>query len=701
MQFNLIILYFLKKNIVTLYYLLEDKTDMEKKRIIATCALPYANGGIHLGHMLEHIQADIWVRFQRMLGNEIFFVCASDAHGTPIMIKAESMGIKPEEMVEKYRNEHIDIFKKFNISYDNYYTTHSPENKKFSEEIYLKLKENNHIESKKIQQLYDEKKQMFLPDRYVKGTCPKCNAEDQYGDNCDKCGATYSPVDLINPKSILSDSVPVLKETEHLFFKLSKFENELENFFQSNALQPEIVNKLKEWFKTGLEDWCISRDAPYFGFEIPDAKNKFFYVWLDAPIGYMSSFYNYCESHDSLNFDEFWSKNSTTELEHFIGKDIINFHGLFWPAMLSGSEKRLPNKINVHGFVNVNGEKMSKSKGTFITADDYLNNLDVDALRYYYASKLNNKIDDLDLNFTDFVQKINTDIVNKIVNIASRTSGFITKKYDSELISNYKDKKIFQRFTSQSKEIEGYFQQKELNKVIKTLLKLADEANQYIDANAPWVLAKDSTKSRELHEVCSMSLNLFKFIMTYLKPITPSLVTSAEKILNIEFNLENVNTLLINHKINKFKPMFKRIEESNINKLISKPETVQKTKNTKSADDSKENSSNDSYITIDDFNKIDLRVGEILNCKNVEGSDKLLQLDVNIGTSVKTVFSGIREAYSAESLVGKYVVLVSNLKPRKMRFGTSEGMVLAAGPGKENIWIIEPSKNTKPGMRIL
>ena len=483
-------------------------------KLLVTCALPYANGSIHLGHILEHIQADIWVRYQRMRGKEVHFICADDAHGTPIMLKAQQLGITPEAMIEEMSKEHQQDFAGFNISYDNYHSTHSEENRQLSTKIYLALKKNGHIKSKTISQLYDKEKGMFLPDRFVKGTCPKCKAPDQYGDNCEVCGSTYSPTELINPRSVVSGSTPVMRETEHYFFDLPAFSNMLQEWIRSGALQEQVANKMQEWFDSGLQQWDITRDAPYFGFEIPDAPGKYFYVWLDAPIGYMGSFLNLCEKRGDLSFDEFWNKESKTDLYHFIGKDIVYFHSLFWPAVLEGSEYRKPTNLFVHGYVTVNGAKMSKSRGTFITARAYLDHFDADCLRYYYAAKLSSRIDDIDLNLEDFVQRVNSDIVNKVVNLASRTAGFISKRFDGKLAASLDDAKLYQHFVDMQESIAQCFENREFGKAIREIMALADEANRYIDEKAPWVVAKQEGKEAELQAICTMGINLFRVLMT-------------------------------------------------------------------------------------------------------------------------------------------------------------------------------------------
>jgi methionyl-tRNA synthetase len=528
------------------------------RKILVTCALPYANGSIHLGHMLEHVQADIWVRFQRMRGHNIHFICADDAHGTPIMLKAQQLGITPEEMIAAVSEEHQTDFAGFKISFDNYHSTHSDENRYFSELIYTKLKENGFIKSKTISQLYDPEKNMFLPDRFVKGTCPKCKAVDQYGDNCEVCGATYSPTELINPKSAVSGATPVMKETEHFFFDLPQFSDMLQAWTTSGALQEEIANKLNEWFTSGLQQWDITRDAPYFGFEIPGSPNKFFYVWLDAPIGYMGSFKNLCDKRGDIDFDSYWGKNSDAELYHFIGKDIVYFHSLFWPAMLDGAGFRKPSNVFVHGYVTVNGAKMSKSRGTFIKASTYLQHLDPECLRYYYAAKLNNRIDDLDLNLDDFVARVNSDVVNKLVNLASRTAGFVTKRLDGKLADTLSEPALYAAFTTASERIAEAYENREFSRAIREIMALADEANRYVDEKAPWVLAKQECQEAELSAVCSTTLNLFRVLMTYLKPVMPELAARAEAFLNVTLNWTDIEQPLLAHTVAPFKALFKK-----------------------------------------------------------------------------------------------------------------------------------------------
>lgn len=671
-----------------------------KRKILVTCALPYANGSIHLGHMLEHIQADVWVRYQRMRGNEIYFICADDAHGTPIMLKAQQLGMTPEQMIADVNIEHQRDFAGFNISYDNYHSTHSPENREISEQIYKKLKANGYIKTKVISQLFDPEKQMFLPDRFVKGTCPRCKSPDQYGDNCEVCGATYNPIDLINPQSVVSGATPIMKDSEHFFFDLPAFSDMLQAWIRSGTLQDQVANKMQEWFEAGLQPWDISRDAPYFGFEIPDAPGKYFYVWLDAPIGYMGSFLNYCNKHNKPIFDEFWNKDSTTELYHFIGKDIVYFHSLFWPAMLDGSEHRKPSNIFVHGYVTVDGAKMSKSRGTFIQASTYLKHLDPDCLRYYYAAKLSPHIDDIDLNLEDFVQRVNSDLVNKVVNIASRSAGFISKRFDGKLSDNLAEPELYALFVEKSIVIADYFEQRESGKAIREIMALADEANRYIDEKAPWVVAKQEGQEQTLQDICSMGIHLFRILMTYLKPIVPSLAQRTEEFLDSQLAWDSINQPLIGHTINRFKALFNRIDMDKITAMID--ETKQQAA---LATPAKENVAEPIADTInfDDFAKVDMRVALIKNATVVDGSDKLLQLTLDIGDETRNVFSGIKQFYPDPAvLVGRLTIMIANLAPRKMRFGISEGMVLCAS-GKDDsqgVYLLSPDSGAKPGMRI-
>ncbi|AVF34905.1 methionine--tRNA ligase [Rahnella sikkimica] len=670
------------------------------KKILVTCALPYANGSIHLGHMLEHIQADVWVRFQRMRGNEVHFICADDAHGTPIMLKAQQLGIKPEEMIAEMSQEHQKDFAGFGISYDNYHSTHSDENRELSELIYGRLKENGFIKNRTISQLYDPEKGMFLPDRFVKGTCPKCKSPDQYGDNCEVCGATYSPTELIEPQSVVSGATPVLRDSEHYFFDLPEFSAMLQAWTRSGALQEQVANKMQEWFESGLQQWDISRDAPYFGFEIPDAPGKYFYVWLDAPIGYMGSFKNLCDRRSDLNFDEFWKKDSTTELYHFIGKDIVYFHSLFWPAMLEGSNFRKPTNLFVHGYVTVNGAKMSKSRGTFIKASTYLNHLDADCLRYYYTAKLSSRIDDIDLNLEDFVQRVNADIVNKVVNLASRNAGFIAKRFDGNLADKLADEALYKTFTDAAESIAQAYESRESGRAIREIMALADLANRYVDEQAPWVVAKQEGRDADLQAICSMGINLFRVLMTYLKPVLPSLSERTEAFLNTTLEWDAIAQPLLSHQVNPFKALFNRIELDKVTAMVdASKEDIAAAKAPATgplADDPIQET-----ITFDDFAKVDMRIALIKSADFVEGSDKLLRLQLDLGGETRQIFSGIRSAYpDPKALEGRLTIMVANLAPRKMRFGISEGMVMAAGPGGKDIFLLSPDSGAQPGMQV-
>ncbi|MEC6822647.1 MULTISPECIES: methionine--tRNA ligase [Photobacterium] len=675
------------------------------RKILVTCALPYANGSIHLGHMLEHVQADIWVRYQRLRGNEVHFICADDAHGTPIMLKAQQMGMEPEQMIAEVSKEHQADFAGFDIDFSNYHSTHSPENRELASFVYTQLKDKGFITSRTISQLFDPEKEMFLPDRFVKGTCPKCKAEDQYGDNCDNCGETYSPTDLINPKSAVSGATPIMKDSEHFFFDLPQFEDMLKAWTKSGALQDETSNKMQEWFESGLQQWDISRDAPYFGFEIPGEPGKYFYVWLDAPIGYMGSFKNLCDKRDDLDFDEFWNKDSSTELYHFIGKDIVYFHSLFWPAMLDGAGFRKPNNVFVHGYVTVNGAKMSKSKGTFIKAGTYLNHLDPECLRYYYAAKLNNRIDDLDLNLEDFTQRVNSDVVNKIVNLASRNAGFIAKRFDGMLSEKFAEPELYAEFVAAAARIGDLYESREYSRAIREITALADKANQYVDEKAPWVVAKQEGKDQELQEICTVGINLFRVLMAYLKPVMPKLAERTEGFLNETLTWEGIETPLTNHEVTKFKALFNRIDPVHVAAMVeaSKEEAAADKAALEAAQPKSPLTEEpiEAEIEFDDFAKIDMRIAKIVSCEAVPKADKLLKFQLDIGGEMRQVFSGIKSAYTPEELVGKLTVMVANLKPRKMKFGMSEGMILAAGPGGKDLWILEPHEGAQPGMRVM
>ncbi|MFB2701400.1 methionine--tRNA ligase [Aeromonas veronii] len=673
----------------------------DPRKMLVTCALPYANGSIHLGHMLEHIQADIWVRYQRMRGHQVHFICADDAHGTPIMLKAQQMGITPEEMIAAVSKEHQADFAGFNISFDNYHSTHSDENRELAELIYGRLKNGGFIKSRTISQLFDPEKSMFLPDRFVKGTCPKCKSPEQYGDNCDSCGATYSPTELIDPKSAVSGATPVMKDSEHFFFDLPQFEKWLAEWVRgSGAIQEEMANKMQEWFESGLQQWDITRDAPYFGFEIPGAPGKYFYVWLDAPIGYMASFKNLCNKRGDIDFDSYWKADSDAELYHFIGKDIAYFHCLFWPSMLEGANFRKPTKVNVHGYVTVNGAKMSKSKGTFIKASTYLNHLDPECLRYYYAAKLNSRIDDLDLNLEDFVQRVNADVVNKLVNLASRNAGFIAKRFGGKLAATCAEPELYAEFANARTAIAEAYESREFSRAIREIMALADKANRYVDDKAPWVIAKQEGADAELQAVCSVGINLFRVLMAYLKPVMPLLAERAEAFLAETLSWDGIEMPLVDHTVAPFKALFSRIEPAKIEAMIdASKEDLAKEQAPKVSGPLADDPISET-ITYDDFAKIDLRVALIKKAEAVPEAEKLLKLQLDIGGETRQVFAGIKSAYNPEDLEGKLTVMVANLAPRKMRFGMSEGMVLAAGPGGKDLWILEPQEGAQPGMRV-
>jgi len=670
---------------------------MSTRKILATSALPYANGPIHLGHLVEYIQTDIWTRFQKQRGHECYYICADDTHGTPIMLKADSLGIKPEELIAQTYQAHLADFTEFGIVFDNYHSTHSDENREFSSLIYKRLRDSGHITSKTITQAYDPVKEMFLPDRFIKGDCPKCGAADQYGDGCEVCGATYSPTDLKNAVSAISGEKPIEKDSVHYFFNLADFTQMLQDWTTAGHLQPEVTNKLAEWLDGGLNQWDISRDAPYFGFEIPDAPGKYFYVWLDAPIGYMASFKNFCQKKD-LDFNAFWAKDSTAELYHFIGKDIIYFHALFWPAMLSGADFRTPSAIFAHGFLTVNGEKMSKSRGTFIQARTYLNHLNPEYLRYYFAAKLSAGVDDLDLNFDDFSQRVNSDLVGKVVNIASRCSGFIAKRFDNQLSAMCAEPVLFQSFITANEEIAKCYENREFGKAMREIMALADKANQYIDEKKPWLMAKEEGKEAELQQVCSMGINLFRVLVAYLKPVLPLMAANVEEFLNSSLHgwVDEMQPLL-GHTINEFKPLMTRVDAEKIAAIVAdSQENLEKMPVVKA----KQFEPIAPEIEFDDFAKIDLRIAKIVKAEHVEGADKLLKLTVDIGDETRQVFAGIKSAYAPEDLEGRHTVVVANLKARKMKFGMSEGMVLAAGPGGKELWILSPDEGAVAGMRV-
>ena len=667
-----------------------------RRRILVTSALPYANGAIHLGHMLEHVQTDIFVRFQRLQGHECIYVCADDVHGTAVMLNAQAAGQTPLDYAAEITKAHIRDFQAFQISHDCYDTTHSDDNAQLSAEIYSRLLASGNIEKAAVEQLFDTEKGLFLADRFVVGGCPSCKTPDQYGDNCDACGATYAATDLIDPRSKLSGSKPELRTSEHIFFALSKHTEFLKSWTQSGALHPAVTNKLAEWLDTGLQNWDISRDAPYFGFEIPGEPGKYFYVWLDAPIGYISSFKRYCESHN-LDYEDYWRADSDCEVHHFIGKDIVNFHALFWPALLSAADFRTPTKVTVHGFLTINGEKMSKSKGTFINARTYLDQLSPEYLRYYFAAKLNPSVADLDLNLEDFVQKVNADLVGKVANIASRCAGFINKQFGG-VIDASTGTPLIEQFQSAAHEIAALYEAREFSKAMRVIMGLADLANQFIAEEQPWQLIKNPETRDRAAAVCADGLNLFRLLALYLKPVLPGLAERAEAFLAIEpLTWADHKTQLEGHTIAAFQPLIQRIELAQVQAMIE-IEPAQ-SKPSQKAEVTGE-TSKESPIDIATFAQVDLRVARIIAAEAVDGADKLLALTLDVGDHQRNVFSGIKSAYRPEELVGKLTVLVANLAPRKMKFGLSEGMVLAAGPGGSDIFLISPDSGATPGMKV-
>ncbi|MBA1322393.1 methionine--tRNA ligase [Pseudomonas plecoglossicida] len=674
----------------------------EPRQILVTSALPYANGSIHLGHMLEYIQTDMWVRFQKLRGNQCTYVCADDAHGSAIMLRAEKEGITPEQLIADVQAEHSSDFAEFLVDFDNFHSTHSDENRELSSMIYTRLRDAGHIANRSVTQYFDPEKGMFLADRFIKGTCPKCAAEDQYGDNCEKCGATYAPTELKNPKSAISGATPVLKDSKHFFFKLPDFQAMLQQWTRSGTLQDAVANKLAEWLDSGLQEWDISRDAPYFGFEIPDEPGKYFYVWLDAPIGYMASFKNLCARRPELDFDAYWKADSTTELYHFIGKDIVNFHALFWPAMLEGAGLRKPTAINVHGYLTVNGAKMSKSRGTFIKARTYLDHLAPEYLRYYYAAKLGRGVDDLDLNLEDFIQKVNSDLVGKVVNIASRCAGFIHKGNAGVMVGGDAAPELTEAFAAAAPSIAEAYEARDFARAMREIMALADRANAWIADKAPWSLAKQEGKQDEVQAICAQGVNLFRQLVIFLKPVLPVLAADAEAFLNVApLRWDDHQSRLENHQLNAFKPLMSRIEPAKVEAMIaaSKEDLLASQAPAGNGELSKDPLA--AEIEFDTFAAVDLRVALIVKAEAVPGADKLLQLTLDIGDERRNVFSGIKSAYPDPSLLeGRLTMMVANLKPRKMRFGISEGMVMAAGPGGEEIYLLSPDSGAKPGQRI-
>ncbi|MCY3751901.1 MAG: methionine--tRNA ligase [Gammaproteobacteria bacterium] len=699
-----------------------------QRNIFVTSALPYANSSIHIGHLLEAIQTDIWVRFQKLRGHDCLYICADDAHGTPIMLSADSQGTTPEQLIGRIHAEHERDYAGFEIGFDNFHTTHSGENREFAENIYARLDAAGHIKRRTITQFYDPVKEMFLPDRFIRGECPFCHAQDQYGDSCESCNRTYTPTDLVNPVSSISGATPVEKESEHYFFDLPEFEQVLRDWVGAGHLQPEVANKLDEWFTAGLREWDISRDAPYFGFEIPGAPGKYFYVWVDAPMGYFASLKNLLDRQGG-DVEEYIGADSSAEMYHFIGKDIMYFHTLFWPALLHGSGHRLPNNVFVHGFLTANGQKMSKSRGTFINARTYLEHLDPEYLRYYFAAKSGSGVDDIDLNLDDFRQRVNADLVGKVVNVASRCAGFIHKRFGGKLAAAVHDEALLQEFTGAGESIAASYEAREYARAMRDIMALADRANQYIDRHKPWEMARQDPGSAELQQVCSLGLNLFRILIIYLKPVLPGLARGAEEFLGVEALAWNgLDAPLLDHPVRKFKPLLTRVEQERIDAVVEaskeslgagEKEDTQVTSENEDTHETGARENEDTHavsagavnkylvedpvateISFDEFTKIDLRVATITHASHVDGADKLLQLNLDLDGENRTVFAGIRSAYRPEDLVGRQTVMVANLAPRKMRFGISEGMVLAAGPGGEEIYLLSPDEGAAPGMRV-
>ncbi len=684
---------------------------MSKRRILVTSALPYANGPIHLGYILEAVQTDIWVRFQQLRGHECMYVCADDTHGTPIMLRAQSEGITPEELIARMAVEHKADLDAFNIGFDNFHSTHSDENRELTYRLFEALERSGHIESRSVRQAYDEQAKMFLPDRFVKGTCPRCNSPGQYGDNCEVCGATYSPGELKNPVSVVSGTTPVQRESEHLFFKLGNFETMLREWTRSGTLQDSVANKLDEWFAAGLKDWDISRDAPYFGFEIPGHPGKYFYVWLDAPVGYMASFLNLCRKH-GWGFEAWWKPASPTELYHFIGKDILYFHSLFWPAVLHGAGFRTPSGVFVHGFLTINGEKMSKSRGTFITATTWREHLPTEPLRYFFASRLGSGLDDLDLGLDDFVNKVNSDIVGKLVNIASRCAGFLARSFDNRLAIKLPEPDLYDDFLRKLPDIAELYEGRDYAAAMREIMALADKANLYIDQNKPWLMAKDPERATDVHGVCTQAINMFRVLVMLLKPVLPQLVNRAEVFLNSnELTWDDVQRPLLGTRINAYEPLATRIDPAAIKAMLAANQQTNEAPRTAgpALATPPATATTPDEVTVDDFAKLDLRIARIINAELVDGADKLLKLSVDLGElGTRTIFAGIRAAYEPTQLIGRLTLVFANLKPRKMRFGISEGMVLAAGsdakdgekPGNKTIFILSPDSGAQPGMKV-
>jgi len=688
------------------YFLARQKESItmpKTRQILVTSALPYANAALHLGHILEYTQTDIWVRFQKMRGHECYYVCGDDAHGTAIMLKADEQGITAEEHIANMRAIHEADFNDFLIGVDHYSSTHSEENRLFSELIYQRLVANDHIAQRTIVQSFDPEKNIFLADRYIRGTCPKCKTADQYGDNCEACGATYQATELIDAVSAISGATPIEKESLHYFFKLPEFTDFLQHWTRDGHLQDEVANKLAEWLDSGLQEWDISRDGPYFGFEIPGAPDKYFYVWLDAPIGYMAIFKSLCELR-GIDFERFWAADSSAELHHFIGKDIVNFHALFWPAMLHSAGFRTPTQISVHGFVTVNGKKMSKSRGTFINARCYLEHLDPEYLRYYYASKLSRSVEDIDLNLGDFVQKVNSDLVGKVVNIASRCAKFIAQGNAGVLSENIENPQLWAQVRDAQERIAEHYENRDFGKAVREIMAQADAANEYIAAREPWKLNKDDSQRQQVQDICSLGINLFRLLVIYLKPILPQMVAASEEFLNDQLDWDSVHTPLTGHRIEPFKPLLKRVENERVEAMLEASAKQAAALQSASQSEPQSSAPEDSeplapQIDYDDFIKVDLRVAKIVSAEAVEGADKLLRLTLDLGDSTRQVFSGIKSAYKPQDLEGRLTLMVANLAPRKMRFGVSEGMVLAAG-SKEGIYLLEPDSGAQPGQRV-
>ena len=669
-----------------------------KRRILVTSALPYINGPIHLGHLLEHIQTDIWVRFQKLRGHECLYVCADDTHGTGTMLLAEQAGASPEDLIEAVRQEHVRDLTGFGIEHDNYHSTHSEENRALSELIFNRLRERGRIFTRDVAQLHDPERGLFLADRFVKGDCPRCGAPDQYGDNCDACGATYDATELGRPRSLVSGAQPQVRQSEHYFFDLPQFSDMLKGWTRSGAVQPEVANKLAEWLDDGLRPWDISRDAPYFGFLIPGTTDKYFYVWMDAPVGYMASFKHLADSRSDLDFDAFWNADADTELHHFIGKDIINFHTLFWPAVLEGADFRKPTRVHTHGFLTVEGAKMSKSKGTLIKASTYLEHLNPECLRYYFATKLNGTVDDYDLNFEDFVQRVNTDLVGKVVNIASRCAGFITRNFGGELAPELADEPLWSRFVEASESIAERYEAGQVSRAVREISALADLANQYIAEREPWKLVKQEGTQTEVQAVCSLGINLFRILAIYLTPILPALSNAVSTFLNVgPLRWSDIDQPLLGKRINAYQALLTRMEKKQVDRLIeaskAQPEAV-------SAEAANGEDEGQALIAIEDFAKVQLKVARIAEAEAVPEADKLLRLQLDLGDGHRQVMAGIKSAYDPASLIDRLVIVVANLAPRKMRFGTSEGMILAAGPGGKDIFLLSPDAGAQPGMDV-